>query len=257
MSEIFNLSLKSPINMLLDLVYPSGLYCCCCGKIIDDSRRYSLCDACLREFKWANGRLCKHCGKPLSEKNPSDVCFNCREYSHYFRRGYCCVAYGSIERKLIYELKYSGATYIAAKLAEIMYDKLVAVLPSLAMEYDCIIPVPLYGGKQKERGFNQAALIARELSRLTGLRTCERAVLREHKTKVLRNLDPSERRDAIRGAFGISPDFASSLNSKRILILDDIYTTGATIDEIARILLDAGAGFVDFVSFASGADVLK
>lgn len=243
----------------LDLLYPKGLYCICCGKIIDDTRTYRLCGECMAEMKWTGGRICEKCGRPLSEINPSERCFVCRQHMHYFDRGFTCTAYSSCEREMIFSLKYYGHADVADTIAEIMYDRMTAEFSpdELYAMYDMLLPVPLHRHKYSIRGFNQAGLIADAFAELSGISSDPYILIRKRETRMMRSLSPEERRENIRGAFEIRPRRRPDVDGRSLLIIDDIFTTGSTIDEIARILREAGAAKVDFLTFASGADMLK
>ena len=86
---------KSVVSSVLDLIYPPALYCVCCGKIIDETRTYRLCNDCMENIKWIDGRTCAKCGRQLGAVNPGTVCFNCREHPHSFDRGFTCTEYGT------------------------------------------------------------------------------------------------------------------------------------------------------------------
>lgn len=218
----------------------------------------------MNEIKWAVGTTCLRCGKPLSDRNPREICFNCIENPHQFDRGHCCSEYGSIERSIIFALKYKSHTEIAPTIAEIMYDRMQSIYPNWGPEYyDYIIPIPMFRGKRLIRGYNQAELISTELSKLSGISHRPDILIRTKDSKAMRGLEPDKRKNAIQGAFSISDGNLISRSDsleivgKRILLIDDIYTTGATIDEASKVLRKAGASRIDFLSFASGADVVK
>ena len=78
------------LKTVLDSIYPPALYCICCGKIIDETRPYRLCNDCMDSVKWADGRTCEVCGKPLGENNPGTVCYYCNSHTHRFTRGFTC-----------------------------------------------------------------------------------------------------------------------------------------------------------------------
>lgn len=246
------------LTKLLDLVYPDSLYCICCGKIIDNTRTYRLCNDCFDEMKWVNGRICVKCGKNLSPNNIGPLCYSCRENEHYFRHGYTCCEYGQLARSVIFALKYNSRTDIARTIAEIMHDRLEVIRDEV--DYDLIIPVPVHADRLRYRGYNQAALIAEDFARLEDKPWAENALIRTVTTTAMKGLTPAERRVNIHGAFELNPSRtgdAHLIPAKRILLLDDIITTGATADEISRVLLLGGAASVDVLSFASGADMVK
>lgn len=244
------------VNELLDVLYPPGLYCNCCGKITDETRTYGLCNDCMRDLKWVSGRTCTKCGKVMSETDPGEVCFYCRSHEHYFDRGYACAEYGMHEKNLLYELKYASRGDIGLAMGEIIYDRMAAEFgeDGLALTYDLVIPIPIHKRRKNTRGFNQAELIAKDFSERSGLAMDAKLLVRTKETGAMKGLGPAERRSNIQGAFGIMNGREGLVQGARILIIDDIFTTGATIDEAAAVLKDAGASLVDFCVFASGAD---
>ena len=243
------------INEVIDLVYPPGLYCNCCGKITDDSRTYGLCNDCMKDVKWITGRSCRKCGKAMGETDPGEVCFYCKTHEHVFDRGYACCEYGMHEKTLLYELKYASRGDIGNILGEIVFDKMDSELgEELCDAYDLVLPVPLYKERKQKRGFNQAELMAREFAERSGI-ACETDILiRTKQTEAMKGLGPSERRANIQGAFSVNEEKAYKLIGTRVLVIDDIFTTGATLDEIACVLKLAGVCRVDFAVFAASAD---
>lgn len=245
-------------NGLLDLLYPPDLYCICCGKITDGSRTYSMCNDCVSSVRWVNGRSCIKCGRAMNDNNPKEVCFECSRQTHFFDRGYVCSEYGVHEKTILYELKYASEGYIGDVLGEVLFDKMSAELGEdvLTAVYDIVIPVPIYRARQQQRGFNQAEIIARSFAKKAGLHVDSEILARIRPTAAMKGLDPSERRQNIKDAFCIRTRKRPRLEGARTLLIDDIYTTGATLDEAASILKAAGASEVDFIVFASGADVI-
>ena len=98
--------LKRIGNEMLDLVYPPGLYCICCGKIIDGSRTYRLCNECMGSLNWNTGRRCANCGRPLVDTDPGELCFGCAQYEaagreRSFDTGHACCGYGACAQSVI------------------------------------------------------------------------------------------------------------------------------------------------------------
>ncbi|MBR2674357.1 MAG: ComF family protein [Mogibacterium sp.] len=246
------------LNGILELLYPPNIYCICCGKIIDSSRTYSMCNDCIGSIRWVGGRNCTKCGKGLNENNPKDICFDCSGQAHSFDRGFICSEYGVHEKTLLYELKYASEGYIGETLGEIAYDRMAAELgeETLAASYDMVIPVPIYKLREQRRGFNQAELIAKSFAKRAGLNLEREIIIRTKATAAMKGLDAAERRANISGAFEIRARKLPLIKGAKILLVDDIYTTGATLDEAASVLKAAGASKVDFIAFASGADIL-
>ena len=251
-------------NEMLDLVYPPGLYCISCGKITDDSRTYGLCNECMTSMNWITERRCARCGRPLSPNDPGETCFRCsvREASgspQMFDKGHACAGYGAVEQAVIFALKYGGRTDIGAILGEILYDRMISEYDPdfLAGMYDLVTPVPTHRDKQAVRGYNHADLMGKHFARRAGLRYDPEVVIRTRPTIPMKGLGPEARIANIQGAFDVRARRLPLIAGARILLIDDIFTTGATIDEIARILKDAGASRVDFLTFAAAGDMIN
>ena len=154
---------------------------------------------------------------------------------HSFEAAYAVFKYASIA-KAVYHLKYQGKVEYGRTLGKIMWQKASSVLKE--WEPDCILPVPLHENRKKKRGFNQSKVLSEALSEGLGIPIFPEMVLRCRDTKPMRNLNARERQNNLKKAFKIGQN---DVKLKTILIVDDIYTTGATTDEISRLLLEAGA----------------
>ena len=165
------------------------------------------------------------------------------------------MGYGLYERQLIFGLKYGGKTYIARHIADILYDCLKKYLSDTGrcpwFEADVIVPVPIHKEKLKQRGFNQAARISVHLGEKTGIPVFGDGLERIKSTVPQRALSSSERKANVDGAFRFNPRRQSVLKGKRVLLIDDIYTTGATATACAKRLSEGGAVRVDFLALAS------
>lgn len=227
------------VEDVLNLIYPPSLYCICCGNIIDETRIYSLCDHCLEHIHWLN---------QYEEKSKGDMGDNlvCKNLD----RVYSCAQYGLYTRNIVFNLKYNKKTYIARIIGKIMADK----LNLYGRVYDYIIGVPMFKAKEKKRGFNHAGLIAKYLGKELEVEVRNDMLVRVVDTKPMRGLNPTEREYNIKNVFIFSEKFGKIIDGKSVLIVDDIFTTGSTGAECARIVLEAGAKSVDFIAFASGND---
>ena len=238
---------------VLDLVYPSNIYCICCGNLIDNSRPYSLCDTCVRTLKWANGRTCSWCGKILQEGYGPELCTDCMELDHVFEKGYTCVEYGAAEREILHQFKYKDKAYLGRKLSELMYDR----IQSEELHPDLLLPVPMFLAKERKRGYNQAAVLAMLLAKAMKKPYNGTVLVRNTETEAMSSLSAAERRRNIQEAFTIPANKREIITDKRILLIDDIFTTGSTADACASTLLEAGASKVWVFTFAAGANLIK
>ena len=152
------------------------------------------------------------------------------------------VAYGDIPRSLVLRLKYSRKVALASTMAR--YMRPLVEVDSATM----IIPVPLHWTRIWWRGFNQSGLIAAKLSRLTGMAHQPAILERVKRTRALKNMSPRQRADEVGSAFRVADK--SSVAGRRILLVDDVLTSGSTSDACAKALLRAGAERVDLICFA-------
>lgn len=245
--------LLSSVEGFFDLIYPSNIYCINCGNIIDDSRPYALCDICVRTLKWAGGKTCSRCGRALQDDYGLELCTDCLDTAHVFDKGFTCVEYGAAERELLHRFKYKEQAYLGRKLAEIMYDRIriEELVP------DLIIPVPMHRRKEKKRGYNQAAVLASNLAKYTGLPYDGTLLVRTVETEAMSRLGALGRRRNIREVFSVPGTKKGRLAGKTILLVDDIYTTGSTADACSQVLLEAGAAGIFVFTFAAGANLIR
>ena len=241
---------------IAEAIFPSNIYCICCGSLIDRSRPYALCDLCVKKFHWITGRTCEKCGKALPDTYRGRFCYDCIRIDHVFEKGFSCLVYGLHEREVLLDFKYNGKGYYGAKFGDILYDRMACE----TIEPDVIIPVPISTGRMKKRGYNQSALMARRLAKRWGVPIDEGILIRQKDTQLLRSLNPADRRLALADAFAINAKGTASgkqaiderLKCKTVLLVDDIFTTGATVDTCSKVLLDAGAAKVYVLTLASG-----
>ena len=276
------MKLKNLIHELDEAVFPSSIYCIRpgCGRLIDRSRTYSLCDECIARFHWITGRTCGRCGKAMPDTSKGRLCYDCMREEHFFRRGFSCLTYGLYEREVMMDLKYAGKGYLARIFGDMMFDRMEAeiryglfssALPDLEGEHvriDLIVPVPVSKGRLRRRGYNQSEIMARQFARrwadmvreadheedsLFPSPVCRPELLeRVRETQMLRSLNPTERRIALQNAFVVPASQALKLKGKRVLLIDDIYTTGATCDACSQAMLEGGASEVFLLTLASG-----
>ena len=243
------------LNKLLDIIFVSNIYCIGCGAIIDKSRKYSLCNDCMENMAWTSGKTCEQCGRSLDASRMEKRCYFCRTTSHSYDRGYPCTSYHEREKKIISDLKAGKQAYIAEYLAEIIFDKLVSCNALHGMEV--LMPVPANAKNEKRRGFNQAELITGKVfekcrENAKGLKYYTDVLRRDKKGVQMKGQSIEERRINIKGQILLSETKAHLVSGKVVLLIDDVYTTGATVDECAKVLKSAGATKVCFAGFAIG-----
>ena len=226
-----------------------------------------------------------------SSRTPDIVryCHNCMHSRHYFDKGYSCVSYGGREKLPILALKHGEKAYIARAFGQMLADRLLAAVavgvsesgraadfplpknqtsdsvkkqhfgihsPSGEIPWELLIPVPIHPSRRVARGYNQTELIADEVSRLLRIPVDKTSLIRVHATEKMKGMTEETRQKNIEGAFAISADAEKSeiLRNKNILLIDDVYTTGATADACSKALLGAGAKSVEIATIAAGSN---
>ena len=187
-----------------------------------------------------------HCGRPLRDET-QEFCPDCRKRKTWITQGRGLWVHREPVSGAVYRFKYknkrSWGRIFAEELAETYGEQI------RRWEIDEIIPIPLHASKKRKRGFNQAEVIARELSRLTGIPCRTGALLRIRKTAPQKLVGGREREENLRGAFAVDRRWRPQ---KNILLTDDIYTTGATVERAAKMLKKAGVQNVYFLTISIG-----
>ncbi len=235
---------------LLDLIYPSNIYCINCGRPIDDRFPYSLCPVCVRHIRWANKITCDCCGKSMLARSDLGLCSQCAESQRSFDRGYTCADYGITERNLIHQLKYQDKDYLAEHFAELMAERIVAE----GLDPDLVTPVPMYKKKERRRGYNQASLLAKSISRHLNKPYYPDLLIRVCGTPPMSGLNAAQRKKNVEGVFTAAKWVQKIIYGKTVLLVDDIFTTGSTTEACSKLLKESGAYQVYVVTFAAGMD---
>lgn len=263
--------IRDLLEEVTEAIFPSNIYCIVCGSLIDRSRTYSLCDECVTQMHWITGRTCSICGKALPDtylgRDPDGrpVCYDCQMRAHDFTRGWSCLTYGLHEREVMMDIKYNGKGYIARKMGDVMFDRMETLIEAALSEsllpFDVVIPVPVSKRRLAKRGYNQSELMARQFVKRWKEYAQETAacpqlethvLVRQKETTMLRSLNPEERRLALHDAFAVNTALRHRITGRNVLLVDDIYTTGATADACSKVLLDAGASAVYLLTLCSG-----
>ena len=225
---------------LSDLFYPR--HCPGCGEILQDPEAL-LCEECRAAIRPIRDHYCLRCGAPTESEE--EYCRDCQKARHSFTAGRSVFVYDDRWKRSLEDFKYFGrreyGRFYGRMMSRVVLEERERFRP------DLLVPVPLTPRKQRKRGFNQAALLAREISRCTGIPADYDLVRKIRRTPSQKKLTAAERRKNLRGAFAA----ARRISNITILIIDDVYTTGSTIDSLAEILLAAGARAVYFVTLCT------
>jgi competence protein ComFC len=232
------------LQRVLDFVYPRKIYCIICGIGILPKEKFSVCERCRRNVPLIEGRTCLCCGKPM-ESSSLEICSDCLEMERHFSRGFSCAIYEGKIRELIHRFKYGKQKHLVHALAEMMTDKLNA---EELTDIDRVIPVPLHKERQKERGFNQSEMLARYIAGAMGWKLDKKSLLRNKNTHFQSELTKEERKQNVQNAFSLNTNV--SFEGEKILIVDDVYTTGSTLNACAKELSKANPEEIYVISLA-------
>jgi len=223
---------------VLDFVLPAR--CAGCGAIVDHV--HSFCVGCWTNVEFLGESGCKTCGMPL-EATEAEECGACLARPPQIQRTRAAVAYDDLSRGIAIKLKYGRKVALARTMAHYM-----APLVDRAGQQSILVPVPLHRGRLWQRGFNQSALVAKEIGSRLGLASDPGLLRRVKRTPPLKGMSLRQRQRTVAGAFQVNG--AAELQGRTVVLVDDVLTTGSTAAACAKALKRAGAARVELVSWA-------
>ena len=234
-------------NALLGFVFPE--VCQLCRERRATPAEGYVCASCWQQVRFIKPPFCDRCGLPYpGEITTTFECGNCRGMKLYFRGARSAVAAEGVVLEVIHQYKYQRALWFEPFLADLL---LRAALPELRAEpWDLVVPIPLYPVKEREREFNQAERLGRHLARGLGIGQRVDLVERVRATLTQTRLDRAERAANVQRAFAAAR--GARLQGEKVVLLDDVFTTGATTNACARVLRELGAGDVFVWTLARG-----
>lgn len=230
-------------EIFLQLLFP--LRCPVCDAIVTPFGE-KICLECMKKLRYITPPRCLQCGKKLADRE-KEYCSDCTLKHHQYLKGRALYEYRSAAAG-IYRFKYNGrreyASFYGNEIKRYLGNFIREAAP------DGLIPIPMYPGKQKKRGYNQAALLAEAVGRETNIPVYSNYLKRVKNTVPLKQLNPQERQNNLKKAFIM---VGNDVKLKTVIIVDDIYTTGSTIDEAASVLKAGGVEKIYFITLACGA----
>lgn len=245
--------LRLLLDAVLDFLYPR-IDCVCCGKRLEKSALQGICGNCMEYMPFIRDPKCSLCGKPIFEENSAEehsepsgkqICTECRFHVHNYDQALAVFEYSITIKELIHRYKYDGEYGLSRTFGFFMSE----LLKKSGWDIHMIIPVPLHKNRLKSRGFNQAALLSDYLSQRSGIPSAEDVLIRCVDTKTQTGFNRYQRAENLKNAFTVVNPPA--VKGRNILLIDDVHTTGATVDSCSRVLHQAGAGKVYVITIAS------
>ncbi len=233
------------LRNILNFILPPR--CLICGKVLEDNK--GLCNSCIDKIEFINGNICYCCGHPLTSPmlvshNKHQLCGKClKTHKKIFRLSRSACVYDDFSKKLILDFKFYDKTDLSSFLAKMLY---VCGKDIFDAGVDIIIPIPLHYTRLIKRRYNQSSLLAKELSKLTNIPVDYNSVIKKRQTRPQVECKGYERLKNLRGAFEVKD--ASNLKDKRVLLIDDVLTTGSTLKECTEAILKSKPKSVDWLT---------
>ncbi len=233
------------LEKLINILYPAT--CPICGKVLRGKDK--ICGECEKDVVIIREPKCQKCGKPLIT-DEKIYCNDCGRKKRFFDKGVAVFRHSGRLRESIYRFKYNNARVYAdyyGSVAAHIYGKMLK-----EWDIDAIIPVPIHRARERKRGYNQALVFARSLAKYTGFPLEKKLLIRKKKTMPQKELTETMRYFNLKDAFAVDKDRMKQIEN--ILLVDDIFTTGSTVDACSSILKKAGAKKVYVLCISAGVD---
>lgn len=250
-----SMTIKTYFRALLDIVFPPR--CFSCDRDIFTEKKSYICEDCLKNIRYVGENRCLICGYELEPfVSASDGgCTRCRGFKVMFDGASYAAKFEGVIRELIHRFKYNYVDFLAEPLVEILINHLSACntqtglnLNNLKKEVDVVVPVPLFWWRRFKRGFNQSELLAKKISKHLLLPVSTNNLYRIRNTIPQIKLSRTERQQNMRGAFALKR--TEEFKKRRVLLIDDVLTTGVTASECARVIKAAGGEKVYVLTIA-------
>lgn len=226
----------------LDLLYPR--HCALCDRVVD-GREYPVCFSCRKELKPIDGPRCMRCSKPI-ESETEEFCLDCATHHFSYDSGFALFLYSGKIKDSVLRFKYAGRQEYAK-----FYGQMINLFASGYLDKwkpDVLMPVPVHRAKLAKRGYNQALVLADTLGEIWNLPVDSKSLKRKKNTRAQKELDPGERKRNLKEAFVLKGE----MKYHTVVLIDDIYTTGSTVDVLAGLLKAHGVKKVYFLTLCIG-----
>ena len=227
-------------RFLTSTLFVKDIKCIFCDRELDKSSKYCVCESCLSKLPYISCKVCKKCGEPI--ESMAEFCMRCKNHvDRGFDKARAQFLYKDEIAKAVKDMKYYGKKYLYEYLSKFVYD--VYVRENFSA--DVVIPVPISIKSLKGRGFNQAELLCKTFAE-NGVEVNFNCVQKIKETQNQAKLNFADRQTNVIGAFKVVDK--NAVKNKNVLVVDDVFTTGATVSELANILKKSGAKRVDVIT---------
>lgn len=236
------LNFKKMFNLISKEFYPSGYKCLMCREELSSNTLYAFCDDCIKKLPFNIGKTCVKCSEPIS--GMGEYCIHCKNSKPYFKKNVSVFLYKRPIDGFIRRLKFDNQKYLSVTLGNFIASEVV----KMGVNFDYIIPAPMHSKRKKKRGYNQAELLCCALKDKLGLNVDCEILEKVRDTLNQARLSRQQRLENLENAFKVKDK--NKIKGKTILLVDDVFTTGTTMNECSKTLLDAGAKEVYSITLA-------
>lgn len=220
-------------NDIINYLYPKDIKCIICEAELSHNTHYSICDKCMSNLPFISGKVCAKCGDPI--KSDGNYCLHCKNNMPPYKMCRSVFVYRDPIRHMVRNLKYDNKRYLADTLSAFVVSEFV----KMAVDVDFVVPVPIGEHRRKVRGYNQAELLCTAFETKLKLEVKPNLLVKTRETSSQAYLTKQEREKNLEGVFKVVDK--KQVKGKVILLVDDVFTTGTTLSECTKTLLDAGA----------------
>lgn len=222
------------VDKIKSLIFPRNIKCIFCGDELNNRSINDTCENCINSLPFIQN-ACPRCGNPMNPEQ-TGVCLDCSRNNYYFVFCKSVFIYKDKVAGLVQRIKYNGEKFLIKSAAKYLINE----LSTSNISPDYVTNVPLFPSKEKERGFNQSSLLGKYVANAFNLQfveLCEKVVNNPSQT----SLSISERKENVKDVYKLKQEYLKAVKNKVILVIDDVFTTGATTNEICKILVEHGA----------------
>ena len=232
--------ISSLLTGVLDIIFP--MQCNLCGNNIETE---GMCQVCWKKINWISDPRCEICGAPFTVLL-NNICAICLEKKPHFDKAISVFEYDDFSKNIIIKFKHYDSTHLTKYISSLMY---LASKPYVD-EAHIIVPIPIHLSRRLKRKYNQSELIAMEISRASGLPYEPRILKKHKKTLSQEELSAQKRKTNVKGSFSINKFYKDMIKDKEIILVDDVFTTGSTVNECSKILKKNGVKKVTVITLS-------
>ncbi|NRA73518.1 MAG: ComF family protein [Rickettsiales bacterium] len=235
-------AVKKFFDQAIEVIFPSKCLICASWS----NKGILICSSCWQKIEFITDPKCEICGYPFGfDSGKGSLCAPCHQNNPYFDKAFTIFKYSAVSKSLIFKLKYNDQLHIAYFFAQLIANKLQNFY-----EYRFIVPVPLHPRRIRERLYNQSAILGSHVAKLARLEFLPSILSKKRYDVPQSQLSRDRRKKNVLNSFVIAEDYINCIKGKNIILIDDVYTTGSTVNECSKVLKKAGCNKILVVTIA-------